>query len=151
MAELVGLIASIITLAETGFQIARAVSRIADEFGQAKTRIKSIATDTRTISFILRELQKRLERMRAEQDVIKETYVLTTEIITLCKTDIEGIEDLLKGLESKSKSYVSVKEKTKWLFTKSKISLRQSSLDSLKLTLSLLMHTLDFMECSKIE
>ncbi|KAL9087405.1 MAG: hypothetical protein Q9165_006702 [Trypethelium subeluteriae] len=151
MAELVGLVASIVTLADTGLRIARAISRVADEFGGARAQIKSIATDTRAISWILRELRKRLEQLNADQGIIDETREVTAEIVGLCKTDIDDIGKFLSDLQSESGSQISVRQKTKWLFTKSKISLRISSLNSLKLTLTLLMHTLDFMQHENLD
>ncbi|KAI9660614.1 MAG: hypothetical protein M1821_009966 [Bathelium mastoideum] len=151
MAEVVGLIASIVALAETGFKIARGISRITEEFGQAGAEIKSIGTDTRAIAFILHELQRRLERLQAKQQVEDETREVVTAIVALCKTDIDSIGEFLRGLQSEGTSQIGVSQKTKWLFSKSKISLRQSSLNSLKLTLSLLMHTLDSVECGKID
>ncbi|KAL9064259.1 MAG: hypothetical protein Q9157_007900 [Trypethelium eluteriae] len=151
MAELVGLIASVVTLADTGLRIARGISRVADEFGQARAQIKSIATDTRAVSFILRELRRRLEQVNADQGVIDETREVTAEIVTLCKTDIDDIGNFFSDLQSQSSTQISLRQKTKWLFTKSKISLRLSSLNSLKLTLSLLMHTLDFMQYGSLD
>ena len=151
MAELVGLIASIITLTETGFQVARAISRIAGEFGEAGAQIRSIATDARAISFVLRDLTKRLKRIRADQEAINELRDVTAEIVALCKMEIDGIGNFLNGLHSKSGNHVTVAQKTKWLFAKSRISLRQSSLNSLKLTLNLLMHTVNFIRYAEME
>ncbi|KAL9615628.1 MAG: hypothetical protein Q9160_009363 [Pyrenula sp. 1 TL-2023] len=46
---------------------------------------------------------------------------------------------------------VNIKQKTKWVLGKSRMSLRRASLDSLKLTLNLFMHTLEFMESGEID
>lgn len=148
MAEVVGLVASIITLAETGFKISKILSAIATEFGTAGTQIKAIGTDTRAVSLILREITKRIKRARG---VAEEVRNVAVDILALCKSDIDDIEEFLKSLQPMQGSEVSVKQRTKWLFSKSKVSLRRASLDSLKLTLSLFVHTLDFIESGEVE
>lgn len=148
MAEIVGLVASIVTLAETGFKISKTISHIATEFGTAGAQIKAIGTDTRAVSLILREIPKRLKRARS---VASEVQQVAADIVALCKSDIDDIEGFLRSLQPMQASEVSIKQKTKWLFTKSKVSLRRASLDSLKLTLSLFVHTLEFIESGEVE
>lgn len=148
MAEVVGLVASILTLAETGFKVARAISEIAAEFGTAGRQIQAIGTDTRAVSLILREIQKRLKRVR---NVAGEAHNVAVDVVALCKSDIDNIDEFLKSLQPIRGSEVSIKQKTKFLFSKSRMSLRRASLDSLKLTLSLFMHTLEFIESGEVE
>lgn len=148
MAEIVGLVASIITLVELGFTISKGISSVANEFGSASVHIKVIATDTRAVALILRDLQKRLERQRT---VAAEVRDVAIEIVTLCRTDIEDIGDFLKSLQPQQGERVRFTQKLRWIVGKSKIMTKRSSLDSLKSTLNLYMHSIEFIESGEVE
>lgn len=73
-----------------------------------------------------------------------EAILLAQDIITLCETDIQGTTQCLApfaGLEDETRR--SVFKRAQWTFAKSKITSRQASLDSLKLTLTLFLHTIE--------
>ncbi|KAM0402771.1 hypothetical protein ACHAPZ_004262 [Fusarium culmorum] len=143
MAELIGLVASIGTITAARFKAAKAIFTIASELGAAGTEMSGIATDLKAISLILNELKKRLNKA---ENITVEFVDVAYEIVALCKTDIEGVECFLAPLNSPSGQKLKLNDKVKWLFGKAKVSSRRASLDSLKLTLSLFLHTLDFIE-----
>ncbi|KAM0359383.1 hypothetical protein ACHAP4_004291 [Fusarium culmorum] len=143
MAELIGLVASIGTITAARFKAAKAIFTIASELGAAGTEMSGIATDLKAISLILNELNKRLNKA---ENITVEFVDVAYEIVALCKTDIEGVECFLAPLNSPSGQKLKLNDKVKWLFGKAKVSSRRASLDSLKLTLSLFLHTLDFIE-----
>jgi hypothetical protein len=143
MAEIVGLVASIGTITAAGFKAARTIPTIASELGAAGVEIVGIATDLKAVSLILNELKRRLSKAN---NVTVEVLDVAYEIVALCKADIEGVEKFLIPLTSPSGQTLKFKDKVKWLFDKAKVSSRRASLDSLKLTLSLFLHTLDFIE-----
>lgn len=58
-----------------------------------------------------------------------------SEVVALCRTDIEEIKVALLPMAVRDERDMDLKQKAKWLFAKSKISTRRASLDSLKLTL----------------
>lgn len=149
MAEIAALIASIVTLTDVGFKIARGISQIANDLGTTGAQIKSIGTDLRAIPLILRELNKRLKSARAVGDEVRN---VATEILQVCETDLRALEGLLKGLQPLHGSRGSdVRQKTRWVFARSRVASRRASLDSLKLTLTLFLHTLDFIGSGEVE
>lgn len=143
MAELVGLASSIAALAAAGFHVARKVSTVADDLGTASGQIKSIAIDTKAVAIILRDIEtKLLIGKESSRELNDDTREVLAEVLELCRYEIEDLDRNLAPLKDDSQrgDNTNVKQKTKWLFDKPKISARQASLNSLKLTLSLLLH-----------
>jgi hypothetical protein len=143
MAEIIGLTASIGAITSAGLKTARAISTIASDLGGAGAEISGIATDLRAVSLTLNKIKKHLSKAdNIPVEVVDAAY----EIVALCKTDIEGVEKILIPLTSPLGQNLKLKNKVKWLFEKAKVSSRRASLDSLKLTLSLFLLTVDFIE-----
>lgn len=143
MAELIGLIASIGTIASAGFAVAKAISDLADELGTAGQNIKLISVDTKAVALILHEMKRRLDKStrRAQQ-----TIDVALEIVDLCKSDLESIKQFLIPVLSTGGDKMSMVQRARWIFVKAKISTKRVSLNSLKLTINLFIHTLDFIE-----
>ncbi|KAI9711285.1 MAG: hypothetical protein M1820_002272 [Bogoriella megaspora] len=148
MAEAVGLIASILTIAETGFKVSKSLIRIADDLAQAGSQLKAIGAEVRALSFVLHELRRRLQRLPEGSQKAVNT---AAEVVALARSDIDDIEGLLQSLQTDEERSLRWTKKLKWAFwKKSKVNLRRASLDSIKLTLTMLMHTLDFVENGEI-
>ncbi len=143
------LITAIGGIAATGFKIAKAINDVVEELGTAGAQVKAVATDMRTVAVVLHELKIRLSR--AKHVLTPEVAQVAHEIVELCKADIEDIEQSLSPLLAPEGEAMDLKRATKWLFTKSKIATKRASLDSLKLTLGLYMHTLQFIEGNYVE
>ncbi|KAI1124675.1 hypothetical protein F5Y10DRAFT_284827 [Nemania abortiva] len=148
MAELIGLIASIGTIASAGFAIAKTISTLADDLGSAAHHARAISTDTKAVAMVLHELKRRLDR---PSSITRQTFDIANEIADLCKADIDQIKEFLLPMLPAGGRNMSVSQKAKWRFFKSKIEMRRSSLDSLKLTVTLFLHTLDFIEGDLID
>lgn len=143
MAELVGLASSIAALAAAGFHVARKISTVADDLGTASGQIKSIAVDTKAVAIILRDIEaKLLLGKESSRELNDDTRDVLVEVLELCRYEIEDLDRNLAPLKDDSQrgDNTNVRQKTKWLFDKPKITARQTSLNSLKLTLSLLLH-----------
>lgn len=143
MAELVGLASSIAALAAAGFHVARKISTVADDLGTASGQIKSIAVDTKAVAIILRDIEaKLLLGKESSRELNDDTRDVLVEVLELCRYEIEDLDRNLAPLKDDSQrgDNTNVRQKTKWLFDKPKIAARQTSLNSLKLTLSLLLH-----------
>lgn len=143
MAELVGLIASIGTIASAGFAVAKAVSNLADELGSAGRHVKAISIDTKAVALVLHEVKQRLNRSTR---ITQQTFDVANEIVDLCRADLDDTKQFLLPTLPAGNENMGIAQKVKWIFVKGKISLRRSSLNSLKLTLTLFLHTLDFIE-----
>lgn len=142
MAEVVALVASIATLAELGFAISKTISTAAEENGSAKRQIKVIFVDMNAVCMILSDLQKRIKR--ADPPVTPQFSEVATQVVAVCKSDIDDISKHLVPLLTTPSQGLGMKKKLKWLFPRSKLSLRQASLNRLKLSLTLILQTLDY-------
>ncbi|KAI0098720.1 hypothetical protein GGR51DRAFT_537673 [Nemania sp. FL0031] len=148
MAELIGLVTSIGTVASAGFAVAKTISTLADELGSAAQHVRAISTDTKAVAIVLHELKRRLDTSTV---ITRQIFDVASEIADLCRADIDQIKEFLLPLLPAGGRNMSVSQKAKWLFAKSKISMRRSSLNSLKLTITLFLHTLDFIEGDLID
>ncbi|KAM0550201.1 hypothetical protein ACHAPJ_009049 [Fusarium lateritium] len=148
MAEIIGLIASIHTIATAGLAAARAISTIADDLGGAGAEIKGIGIDMRAMAWILQLMKNRLDKMKRVTDEICD---LTQQIIAVCKADIRDVEEFLKPLLPQPGKELGFKQKLKWLFAKAKVHSRRAHLETLKTTLNLFISALELMESGNME
>jgi hypothetical protein len=151
MAEIVGLITAIGTIVAAGFKITRAIGAIRDDLGAATASIKAIAADTNFVTMILGQIR---DRISSNHVTDSDTLKILGEIVSRCRTDIEEIERLLLpliGTKGKLKGTFSKRQRIRWLFAKSKICSQLAALGSLKLTLSLFIHTVQLSDGYTIE
>jgi ABC-type transporter Mla subunit MlaD len=149
MAELVGFTSSIATLAAAVFHVARNISTIADDLGTASAQIKSIAVDTKAVAIILRDIEAKLmSGQDSSRRLSEDTKDVLVEVLELCRYEIEDLDRNLAPLreDGRRADAADLKQKAKWLFDKPKIAARQASLDSLKLTLSLMLHNVQLFD-----
>lgn len=148
MAEIIGLVASIQTIAAAGLIAARTISMIADDLGGASAEIKGIGIDLRAMVMVLHEFKKRLDKMETPTDEVRD---LAWQILAVCKADIRDIEEFLKPLVSRSGKEFGLKQKIRWLFAKAKVSSRRAHLETCKSTLNLFIIALDFLQNGTME
>lgn len=142
MAELAGFLSAIAGLVSIGLKVAKTLSDCVDEMGNAGTNIYLIATDTKMVSDTLRVLMKSLKNSR---QITTEIISHAQSIFDLCERVILEIRDLLPILPEIGQN-VNFVQKARWLFAKSKITTKRTTLDSLKLTLNLFLQTIDLIE-----
>lgn len=145
MAELVGLITGIGSMIAMAIKISATMFTIADELSTAGAQIRAIATDTRAMALVLHNLKAILKRdMRKINIEAKEVLKASMD---LCATEMQNMDKHLKPLCGSGEGQkMDLKQKAMWLFAKTKISTTKASLDSMKLTLGLLLGTLEYME-----
>ncbi|KAI3392866.1 hypothetical protein diail_5041 [Diaporthe ilicicola] len=149
MAELVGLVSGIATLAAAGFQVARKISAVADDLGTAGAQVRSIGIDTKAVAMILRDIEaKLLSGKDSSREMNEDTRDVLAEVIELCRHEINDLNENLAPLKDDDRrgDMAYLKQKARWLFDKPKVAARQASLDSLKLTLSLLVHNVQLFD-----
>ncbi|CAI0644200.1 unnamed protein product [Colletotrichum noveboracense] len=148
MAEVLGLVTAIGAILTSGFQVATAISTIVDGLGTAGAQVQAIAVETQTILLTLRSINQHLiEAYRVTTEVAN----IVEDIITLCRKDIDDIKECMAPLLGKRAEEMLLKHKLRWLFARSKVSTRQASLNSLKLTLGLFLQSLNLTEQDCIE
>lgn len=141
MTELVGLLSAIMSLVQVGYKVAKTLSDCADDIGTAQHQIDLVATDTRVVCRILLELKIRLKNTKQlKGDILTHAQA----IVALCQKVILEIQECLLPLIPQIGKGLDILQRARWLFAKSKITTRRASLDSLKLTLNLFLHAVDF-------
>lgn len=150
MAEVVGLVSAIGAIVTAGFKISRAILQARDDFGAATSNVRSIAVDTKVVMSSLRQIRDRISTSKA---IDCETAKVLDEILTRCKADIGDIEASLLPLigNMESPEPMSRRQRMRWLFAKSRICGQQAALGSLKLTLSLFIHSMQMSDGYNIE
>lgn len=150
MAELVGLITGIGSIVATAFKISKMIVAIADELGTAGAQIRAIATETKAMALVLHNLKAMLKRDLRK--INTEAKKVLKELIDLCASEMQNMDRHLMPLCGSGEGQrMDFKQKTMWLFAKTKISTTKASLDSMKLTLNLLLSTLEYMEVGDVE
>lgn len=148
MAEVVGLISAIGSITAASVKVAKTIMDIADDLGAAGTQVRMLASDTHTISWVLKTLELQLKQAKSIPSTGLEVARTITRSVQL---EIEGIDEMLKPLLSPSGKNMTTNQKVKWIFTKSRIMTRQAAFDSLKGSLTLVLHALSFIEREDID
>jgi len=143
MAELVGLVSAITAIAATGFKISRTISTIAEEFGTVGPQLKAIATNTQAVAWILDELKVRL--LNTNGIVSKDAVEVVQKIVAQCQLEIDDINKCVAPISCDGKEF-SPRQRLKWLLAKPKLTTKMAALDSLKLTLSMYICAIRFMD-----
>lgn len=150
MAEIVGLVTGIGTIVATAFTIAKTISTVANDLGTAGSQIRAVAVDTKAIAFVLRDLEGRVLKNSRKFD--SEAKSVLKDTIALCTSEIENMRAYLMPLfQSAEGRRMELKQRATWLFAKSRVSTTKASMDSMKVTLGLLLHTIEYIEGDVVE
>jgi methyl coenzyme M reductase subunit C len=145
MAEIVGLASAITALAALGFKLANGISDLAEELGTIGSQLRSVATDTKAVALVLHELKKHI---KSTKNITKSALEIAHEIIAQCQVDIEDLDRCIQPFfirdeEPRTLGWI---KRMQWLFAKSKLATRKAALDSLKLTISMYIAALGFID-----
>jgi hypothetical protein len=145
MAEVIGLAASILTLAGASAQLARTLLKVANIIESAEYEARLIAADISVFSSSLAQLRKVLDLVCPETDKLRE---ITVVLISACTTLIEDLTLLIGDpipLNSARRAFLMplLRLRFRWLMNGSKIMFVKSMVDSFKTTIILLVSTMD--------
>lgn len=136
MAEVVGLVASVVQLAGAGLKLSQALYQYADGVATADRRIKNIANEVKLTSLVIQELGD-IFKQDETANLISENAVQTAnETIKECSSVFTEIEVII------NKSKPGKMGRLMLPFRDNKIELLRSQIDKLKSTLELLMQVL---------
>lgn len=150
MAEL-ALAASIIQVAGRAADIVIGLFKIANAIGHAGYEVRLIANETSSTSQVLNHLGSILKSQSRRQP---EARRIAEQHLSICDRLFEESTALLQILKplvercgkSKTRHFGL---RLKWLLTRSKFSLHRQSLESLKLSLNLLLTSMNYVEASR--
>jgi len=132
MAEVIGLVASVIQVASSGLRLSRTLRDYSSAVQGSEKRLKGLDKDIYFTSNIISELATLLKDPRVQGLVSERSVELTCEIVAEFEGMFEAIEDVIEGIRADGLG--------KWriYFRESKIGLLLSNLDRLKGNLQLL-------------
>jgi hypothetical protein len=143
MAE-VGAVASIIALVATGAKLSLFLFEVSSSLGSAGTEIQQIAVEISLFCSVLKQLRNTLAKARGCRYSLS-ALETTNEIFVRCTDIFNEINNLLAGFKSKSKDGdVDWRAKMKWAFKKGDIKVLRTTLESCKITLHIMLTTMDF-------
>ena len=136
MAEVVGLVASVVQLAGAGLKLSQTLYQYADGVASADRRIKDIANEVKLTSFVIQELGTIFERDETANLISENAVKTANETIKECFAVFTELElKINKGKPGKMGRLMLP-------FKDNKIELLRSQIDKLKSTLELLMQVL---------
>ena len=148
MAEVVGLVSSILALAGAGAKLGMTLYTIAEGVGSAGREARLIADEVSFFSHALTALSKSLERTTSQTARL---HSIAQELAVSCQTVLLELSVLADELSPSKKTRWKGKVssfigKIKWLLQKPKVAFLRSSISSFKSTLTLLVASMDYAE-----
>jgi hypothetical protein len=145
MAEVVGLVASIIQIAGAGAKLSSALYHFTTSAVRADQDITDIASDVELTSNALESVGQVFETEDAKSIVSKKAIQDANSIIKRCEavfTDISELVEKRRKTSKDGKKNVSVMGKLSWPMKEQRVELHRRRLESLKNSLVLLLHVL---------
>lgn len=145
MAEIVGLVASLITLAGATAKLAETLLKAVNILQSAQMEARYIAMDISTLSSTLTQLSQVLEISHSKTDKLRE---ITAVLIVACKTLIEDLTELIgdPGPYNAAQRRIMMpylKLRFRWVMNGPKVTFLKSLVDSFKTTTILLVSTMN--------
>ena len=144
--EAIGAVASIITIVNVGSKLSVTLFDFASSLGSAGSEVRAIGTEISLFCSVLKQLERALAKAKNRRCSISAIEV-TQQILDQCQTVLEEIEQIVNGTKKKNSAdgSIDVKARIKWVLGKrSKIQMHRATLESCKITLHLMLTTLDF-------
>ena len=147
MAE-IGAIASIIGVAGAGAKLSIVLFEFASTVGSAGLEVRQIGIDISLFCSVLKQLQSTLTKAKAYRYSIS-AIETTQEILDRCKEVFGEIEEILRSLQKgerdpSAEPSVDLIARVKWTFMRSKVQVLRATLESCKITLHIMLTTLEF-------
>ncbi|KAH6666899.1 hypothetical protein B0J14DRAFT_704958 [Halenospora varia] len=146
MAEIPAL-ASIVGVASAGAKLSLLLYDFAASVASAKGDILAVGRDVALFCAVLRQVGSVFGNQKAAR-FSSSALDTTLEIVERCKAIFEElntiVQKLVKDRGDGAEAVVGFVAKVKWTFKRSRVRLLQGSLDSMKITLHLMLTTLDF-------
>lgn len=143
--EAVALVQAIGALASSGLSIAKTIAQLVEDLREANSQIAMIGIDTKAVAIVLETLKTRLNEFPyGMSNASREVMDVAGDVEAVCRREIEEIERTIQPLiPAPGAKSLTISQKRKWLFAKSGVASRRASLDTLKLTLNLLLAGID--------
>ena len=146
--EAVGAVASIIGIVGSGAKLSIAVFDFASTIGSAGAEVRAIGTEISLFCSVLKQLERTLAKAKNRRYSIS-AIEATQEILDATRGVFEEIEDIVNGFQKNKRrseeQSIDLAARIKWTLGKrSKIQRHRAMLESCKITLHIMLTTLDF-------
>ena len=149
MAEL-GIVASIIQIADVGLRLSLRLYSYGETAASADKAIVSISKDVSLTSSVLQELGEHLRKDRdapiCSENAIKTAEMISRECLHVFQELDGALEKSLKrlgvGAKEKSRWISTVRERLRWPLLQPKMELLRNNLDRLRVTLLLMLNVM---------
>jgi hypothetical protein len=147
MAE-IGAIASIIGVVGAGAKLSIILFEFASTVGSAGAEVKRIGIEISLFCSVLKQLQSTLTKAKAYRYSLSALQT-TQEILDRCQEIFKDIEDIVDGLRKRrtgeaAETSMDLISRAKWTFKRSQVQVLRTTLESCKITLHLMLTTLEF-------
>jgi hypothetical protein len=145
MAEVIGLAASLITLAGASAQLARTLLEVANVIKSAEYEARLIAADINVFSMSLTQLSMAVDLSNSRTEKLRE---ITAVLIAACKTLIEDLrmligEPLQYDPSRRAFTMSMIRFRFRWMKVGPKVMFFKSLIDSFKTTTIVLVSTMN--------
>ena len=138
------IIASILQVAGTGFRLALLLNGVATEIASADQDVRNVAKGISLFSLMLKQVGKTMEEGRAIAS--QQAIETATEIKDQSEKVFEEINGMVEITQPRDDygivRSITVVERVKWCFRKNKVQYLLGQLESLKLSLSIMLQIL---------
>ena len=137
------IIASIIQVAGTGFRLSLLLNGVASEIASADQDVRNVAKGISLFSLMLKQVGKTMEEGRAiaSQQAIETATEIKDQSEKVFE-EIKGMVELTHAKDDYGIRSITVVERVKWCFRKNKVQYLLGQLESLKLSLSIMLQIL---------
>ena len=137
------IIASIIQVAGTGFRLSLLLNGVASEIASADQDVRNVAKGISLFSLMLKQVGKTMEEGRAiaSQQAIDTATEIKDQSEKVFE-EIRGMVELSHARDDYGTRSITVVERVKWCFRKNKVQYLLGQLESLKLSLSIMLQIL---------
>lgn len=144
MAEL-AVIASVVGLLGAGTKLSVAIFDFAATLGSAASELQTIGTEVTLFCSVIKQLQSTMSHASFRYSSLAVEAV--QEIVDRCRVIFGEIDEIINGLRKSQGTElipsVNFISKVKWTFKKSKVQLLRSTLESCKITLHIMLTTME--------
>src|SRR3989440_9025984 len=143
MAEIIGLIASIVSLVATGAKLCQSLYGIGASIGSAETELTSIAEEIDLFCSVLNHLRSILQKQQARARYSKECLETINNIVLGCEGVFNKVNMVIGKLQKQDNNdaEASVVAGITWHYQKPKVQILKGKLESLKTTLQIMLAT----------
>ncbi|KAK3721577.1 hypothetical protein LTR37_003133 [Vermiconidia calcicola] len=147
MAELVGGVSAVLTMAEIGFSLANTLYQYASSVKGAEKDIRAIAKDVELTSKVLRQTHEQIKQDQDAKLCSNEAIGLTSDVLQGCQDAFRDVDEALKSsmkFGTDGKWSVTRTGRLLWPLKSNKLELLRANLEKLKTTLLLLLSVLSY-------